>query len=327
MTSGVKQALPQVPDAEDREGKAARNRAPQGNFAETLGIGKAARQLRSGEAKADRPQVEMQPSWRGWPQSSTQRSTARTASLPGSSSLLDQGTKNETADGELPASKEISAEDSPSLLTVARHAGEPVQATAGATSPLAALASAAQAKQAGSNDAATRPLVTNCLPPSIHAMASEHDAPAASHDKPASEKGRPSAQSFVPMGTSEQAETTRFEPASKPLTAPIEQAAIDTTEAKETPPDTIAEPAKITPRVTVLAQQNIPAPMPSTAVVLVEVHRSERPARTGRNPSRYRRNSCFSDTCFGPVAQDSVAPRRARHGHGHAAFRRRATVD
>ena len=71
-------------------------------------------------------------------------------------------------------------------------------------------------------------------------------------------------------GRANRANTTRFEPASKPLTAPTEQAAIDTTEAKETPPDTIAEPAKITPRVAVLAQQNIPAPMPSTAVVLVE---------------------------------------------------------
>jgi chemotaxis protein MotD len=34
--------------------------------------------------------------------------------------------------------------------------------------------------------------------------------------------------------------------------------------------DNAAEPARTTPRVTVLAQQNIPAPMPSTAIVLVE---------------------------------------------------------
>ncbi len=36
------------------EGKAARNRAPQGDFAEALGIGKSAKQQKSAEAKAER---------------------------------------------------------------------------------------------------------------------------------------------------------------------------------------------------------------------------------------------------------------------------------
>ena len=53
MTSGVKQALPQVlmPKAAV-EGKAARGR-PQGDFAETLGIDKSARQAK-GQAPAGR---------------------------------------------------------------------------------------------------------------------------------------------------------------------------------------------------------------------------------------------------------------------------------
>jgi chemotaxis protein MotD len=262
MTSGVNQALPQVL-VPASDGKGARYRAPQGNFAETLGIGKAAKQLKSGE-KADRQHVEMQLTWRRLAaelDTTIDRSHGIASSLD---SLLTKE-ENETTDGELAADEEISAEDS-QPFAVGRHAGEPAQAAADATSSFAAPASA-QPKQAGSNEPATAG--GDELPSPVAHDGGEPDAPAVSHDKPAPENGR-HAQSFVLMGGSEHTEITRFEPASKPLTVPAEQHATDTVEAKETPPDTFVEPAKTTPRVAVLAQQNIPAPMPSTAVVLVE---------------------------------------------------------
>jgi chemotaxis protein MotD len=68
------------------------------------------------------------------------------------------------------------------------------------------------------------------------------------------------------MGRSEQAESISFEPAARSA-SPSETAGEASSRAS---PDNSAEPAKAAPRVTVLAQQSIPAPVPQTSVVLVE---------------------------------------------------------
>ena len=108
MTSGVKQALPQVLMPKTGvEGKAARNRAPQGDFAEALGLGKFARQLKSGEAKADRHDVEAGPAL---PRLAAKLDTAidRTQGIASKLEVaVGKPTEEGPADSELAAGKDI----------------------------------------------------------------------------------------------------------------------------------------------------------------------------------------------------------------------------
>ena len=101
-------------------------------------------------------------------------------------------------------------------------------------------------------------------------MPATADEAAAAPDKPDALKGDP-APPFVPMGGSQQGEHIRFEPACA-ASPPLRRNRLRPRRPRQRKrtPDNIAEPAKIAPRVTVLAQQSIPAPIPSTAVVLVE---------------------------------------------------------
>ena len=76
-----------------------------------------------------------------------------------------------------------------------------------------------------------------------------------------------------------------------------------------------------------VSQQNVPAPMASTALVLVDSIAGSDAAWRAYTRADTERDSCFRDTCFRTVAQDPVASCRARHGHRNAALRRRAALD
>jgi chemotaxis protein MotD len=276
MTSGVKQALPQVlMPKTGAEGKAARNRAPQGDFAEALGIGKSSKQPKSAEAKAERQQIEAKPLW--------QRLAAKLDTAD-----RTQDSKLEAVTPKEPAEKEP-AEDKP---------GTSKADDAGTTTP-------SGTRQADTVQAPAPPAISAHVPaettgPQRQATTSRKEAPAPVDpdatvtiaDSKASQPATPDAARkqdsaapiFVPMGRGEPAEPIRFEPVAGSAAAPAEQSSADRTQAKEALPEASAEPAKTAPRITVLAQQSIPAPMPSTAIVLADTIAASDLLEPLRNP-------------------------------------------
>lgn len=287
MTSGVKQALPQVlmPKA-GVEGKAARNRAPQGDFAETLGLGKVAKQLKSEQAKAGSQEVEARPSW---PRLAAKLDTAIdrvqeiAAKLEAPASLEEPETK-EPADDKLgPPHKSDRTED-----TTATSAPRPsVDTTAQPPTPPTA---STPVQQAAAGETEVKPQHDAAVPHEEKPIPADPDAivddrktsPSISSDT--ARKQDSAAPVFVPMGRGEQAESIRFEPAARSV-APSKP--LDDSRAGDAASDNPVEPVKTAPRVTILSQQNIPAPMPSTAIVLVEsIAASDllEPARTALAP-------------------------------------------
>jgi len=257
MTSEVMQSLPQVlmPKA-GGEGKAARNRAPQADFAETLGMGKHSGKSKTADAKADLPQTDARPPW---PRLASKLDEIdRTQEVASTlDAMIDEpkrADKDEMSDAKPEARGETNPAKDAVSPTAARNAAEAPQPT-----PQVPLA-AADAQEAD------RPIDKSQPSPKEPTDPIERDIVlaqpvSATTAEPGGEK------SFVPMGRAEQTEPIRFEPAAR-STIPSEAPSSD--HAKEALPDAPVEPAKAPPRIAVVAQQNIPAPMPSTALVLVE---------------------------------------------------------
>lgn len=252
MTSGVKQALPQfVMSKAGSEGKAARSRMPNADFAETLGIGKP-----SGKAKTDgKPNL---------PEADAGASLSRLASrLDGAidrtqdtasklEPIIDaskDADKDEKSDARAEAGGETNVAKDPALPTTARNATDASQVLTPAPAP---------PPETGKAEAATQTSEPQTVEPMAHV-----EREIVIGKPPAAEPN--SEKSFVPMGRTEPAEPIRFESATRAPTSPEQS-----DQAKEALPDASAEPAKPAPRITILSQQNIPAPMPSTALVLVE---------------------------------------------------------
>jgi chemotaxis protein MotD len=269
MTSGVKQALPQVLMPKTAaEAKAARNRALQGDFAEALGIGKSAKPQKSSEAKAGRQDVEAKPLWQRLAaklETAAEHSQEIAAKLETAAASEELGA-NEQSDDQVEADPEGRDVKDPAVSPVAH------QATDAAQTPALAPASMPAPAEAAGQPVSQRPASSHetSLPVDLEAVADGGSSNTSS--SPASDNARKqdaAAPIFVPMGRSGGAEPILFEPAG-PATVPAEQPSADRTQAKEPSPEASAEPAKSAPRVTVLAQQSIPAPVPQTAVVLVE---------------------------------------------------------
>lgn len=268
MTSGVKQALPQVLMPKTGvEGKAARNRAPQGDFAEALGVGKSSKQQKSAEAKAERPEVEVKPLW--------QRLAAKLETAAGHSRVIaaklaaaSEEPEAEEADDDQIGSGERDARE-PTMPPVARQAADAPQSLAPPVEPAPAPPEAAeQASPPRDRTASGEDLPAPASRDVIVDGDSPKASPSVASDAP--RKQNSAAPIFVPMGRNGQADPIRFEPTAGPVTAAPEQASPDRTQAEEALPDIPADAPKTAPRVTILAQQSIPAPMPSTAIVLVE---------------------------------------------------------
>jgi chemotaxis protein MotD len=271
MTSGVKQALPQVlMPKTGAEGKAARNRAPQGDFAEALGIGKSAKQQKSSEAKASRQEVEAKPLWQRLAaklETAAEHSREIAAKLD-AAATSEEPEVNEQGDDKVGEHHEDSDLKDSAASPVARHAADAAQMPA--LPPASTLAEAEAAGQAASRRHASASHEAS-LPVDLEPIA-DGDSPRAP-SSPASDNAREqdaAAPIFVPIGRSEQSGPIRFEPAGGPPATPAEQFSADRTQAKEASSEASAEPAKIAPRVTVLAHQSIPAPIPQTSIVLVE---------------------------------------------------------
>ena len=265
MTSGVKQALPQVlmPKA-GAEGKAARNRAPQGDFAEALGLPKAGKQPKQADARANRS--ESRPVW---PHLASRLDNAidRTQDI---AAKLEAATASKKPAGKEPDKLEThrKADDAEEVAPLGQAADAAQTADAVQTPvPLDPPASAPveAAAQAAPQRHAAPPLEEPPAPAGRGVIGDGERAsrPNSSDEAPKQDSAAPV---FVPMGRSGQAESIAFEPAARSA-APSEAA--DEGEPAASP-DNSAEPAKVTPRVTVLAQQSIPAPIPQTSVVLVE---------------------------------------------------------
>jgi chemotaxis protein MotD len=262
MTSAVKQALPQVLMPKPGvEGKAARSRAPQGDFAEALGIGKSTKQVKPGEAKVDRQDIEAKPLW--------QRLAAKLGTAAAHSqeiaAKLEAAALPEETEAEEPADDWHGTRDDAEEVAplAARQAAD-------AQTPVPPAASA-PAEAAGQMDAKPRrdPAISHEEPPATPAdpatiVEGSTAAPPGSSD--AARQQDSAAPSFVPMGGGEPPEPVRFEPAARSV-SPSEMAG---DRAKDASSDDAAELVKATPRVTIVSQQSIPAPMLSTAIVLAE---------------------------------------------------------
>jgi flagellar hook-length control protein FliK len=269
MTSGVKQALPQVlmPKA-GVEGKATRNRAPQGDFAEALGIGKSSKQPKSAEAKADRQEIEVKPSWQRLAvklETAAEHSKVIAAKLE-AAALSEEPEAEEPTDDKL---DKLNKGDRVEDMAAPPVAHPPVDAAQAPIPPIASSsipATIAEPTEATpQHDAAVfREEPPPPAKPNVIVDGRKASPPASSEVAGQQDSAAPI---FIPMGRGEQAESIRFEPAVR-STAPAEPT--DGSQASDAMSDNAAEPARTTPRVTVLAQQNIPAPMPSTAIVLVE---------------------------------------------------------
>jgi chemotaxis protein MotD len=269
MTSGVKQALPQVLMPKPGvESKTARNRAPLADFAEALGAGKSAKQVKSGETKAGRQEIEAKPLWQRLAaklDTAVEHSEVIAAKLEAATSSEEPEAEEPTGD-ELGKPRKSDRVEDMTASPVARQAADAAQAPMSpvASAPLPAAATT-QTEATPRRDAA----VFHEEPPAFADRNMVVDDRKASPPASSETAGKQdsAAPAFVPMGRGEQAEPIRFEPAARSA-APSEPT--DDGQASDATSSDIAEPAKTAPRLTVLAQQNIPAPMPSTSVVLVE---------------------------------------------------------
>ncbi len=259
MTSGVKQALPQVlmPKA-GAEGKAGRNRAPQGDFAEALGLPKAGQQPKQADIRADRS--EPRPVW---PHLASRLDNAidRTQDI---AAKLEAATVSKKPVGKEPDKLEThrkadDAEEVAPLGQAADAARTPVLLDPSASTPVEVAAQAAPQRHAA-------PPLEEPPAPAGRGVIGDGERASRPNSSDEAPKQDSAAPVFVPMGRSGQAESIAFEPAARSA-APSETADEGPPAAS---PDNSAEPAKVTPRVTVLAQQSIPAPIPQTSVVLVE---------------------------------------------------------
>jgi chemotaxis protein MotD len=269
MTSGVKQALPQVLMPKTGvEGKAARNRAPQGDFAEALGVGKSSKQQKPNEAKAERTEVEAKPLWQRLAaklETAAEHSRVIAAKLEAAS----EEPETEEADDQIGESSRDRDTRDPATPPVARQAANVSQPPTPPVEPTPVSAEAVEQASPPRDRAAS----DEDLPaPASRDVIVDGDGPKASSSvaSDAPRKQDSAAPIFVPMGRNEQADPIRFEPAAGPAATPTIQSSVDRTQAEEALPDAPAEPTKTAPRVTILSQQSTPAPMLSTAIVLVE---------------------------------------------------------
>ena len=283
MTSGVKQSLPPVlAPKTGAEGKAVRNRMPQADFAEALGIGKLSKQPNSGNARADRHDIEAKSLWQRLAEkleTATGRSQEVAAEPETVTSPKDPGLKKTADDdavgkhhaGKAGEHRQESDElDGPPAARQAAETTQPAAISAFPPIPAASPTSAMVTGQAETDPLPDAAPAREETPALLDWTASEKTRAAPPVPAEPVRKQDSAAPVFMSMARGEPSAPVRYEPAAGPAAASAEQTPTARTRTKDALLETLAEPAKAAPRITVVAQQSIPAPAPSTAVALVE---------------------------------------------------------
>jgi chemotaxis protein MotD len=277
MTSGVKQALPQVltPNA-GVEGRSPRNRAPQGDFADTLATSKAARQPKAVQSKVDRPDADPPGAW---PRLTAKLGTAIDRMQGVGSKLVV-----EPAEPDKRHAAEQSADDA-GIAT----GDTPKPATGPAAEPAPGqVADTVQAFMPYSQAALVPIKPVDARNPDARMSASDEPDmrfAAAAEDDHAIARADGDIESSVTVG-GRHALHSPAPPRAGPVMADAADAAAGPSpvgpklgaaaaadavvEKDRSPTDGVGDATKPAPRLTVLSQQNIPAPMPSTIVALAE---------------------------------------------------------
>ncbi len=295
MTSGVKQALPQFAMPKTGvEGKTQPGRKGGADFTEALG--KLVEKAQAGNAKEARATAQDTDMRTGWPRfanrlDASEDGTSQQASpLDGHAISATLATKGDAADETDPEGKQD--DPAPDARTPAqqahldrqlvidaradkgrepeRQAAPPVIPTDGDTAghdePAALATSLAPANRPAAAERSAPParISASATPASSEPdQSTEETGP----DEAVTAKDTSRSQSFVPMGRGQQAEPIRFEPVTRTTTDGAQQSSDKDKASAESLSGRDAAPA---PRITIVSQQNIPAPTASTAVVLVE---------------------------------------------------------
>ncbi|MEP9389708.1 flagellar hook-length control protein FliK [Mesorhizobium sp. KR9-304] len=276
MTSGVKLALPQVlaPKA-GVEGRSLRNLAPHGDFADTLAAGKVATQPKAVQSKDDQ-QDAVPPG--AWPRLTAKLGTAIDR-MQGSRLAI------EPADPDVQHAAEQSADDvGIAVEDVPETAGPPAEQASGqALDTVQAIMSYSQAApvpvrrvDARNPDAMTAASDGRDMrvAPGVpgedgHAIARADG----SIEESAAAGGRNAPHSPASPWT-EPAVQGAADAADKPprvgLTSGAAAAVDVAVESDRNSSEGVGDAAKPAPRPIILSQQNIPAPMPSTSILLAE---------------------------------------------------------
>jgi flagellar hook-length control protein FliK len=277
MTSRVMQAMPQLPATQTGvDGKTARKGAPQGDFADALGLGKTSK-VASGTSTAT--ELDVRPARSVLPRLTPKFDSAIDTSqepiqeldvvLPRPVDAAGDATGDTTADTptDVRSDERVDANDGGAIVTASLPAAPP-GASSRTETPTPAPTAAAEVKSAGAwTPPVAVPQATKTPARIDRDILLDDQVPSPRPSDSADEKLRTS--SFMPMGRSGQAEPIVFEPAARP-SATVERSADGQVQPKETPSQASPDPMKTAPRVTVVGQQNIPAPAPATALALVE---------------------------------------------------------
>jgi chemotaxis protein MotD len=274
MTSGVKPALPPMLMMKAGiEGKGARSRAPQADFAEALGIGKQDSSKKSAAMKAEGGDPVT-----AWPRlgaklgSAIERAhhaplepevpTVRLNEEPGDNSGDDNFPD---IDPDTPAEKPLERDGQQQ-----NNFDGPAMGAEATVLPARQELSPRPGRQpvAAQNVETTR-VLSDIEVQSSPAGAAGDNPPAGSTASPAIPSAEaPKAVSFVPLRANERTEPQQPQSATRPSST-----ASSSKEGQASGGDSLpeaTEPVRAAPRVTVVSQQNVPAPMASTALVLVD---------------------------------------------------------
>lgn len=267
MTSGVKPALPPMLMMKAGiESKGARSRAPQADFAEALGIGKQDSSKKSAAMKAEGGDPVT-----AWPRLGAKLGSAieRAHHAPLEPEVANEEPGEQSGD-DLP---EIDPDMAETLVEGGAQQPNDLRPTALGGAPIVLPARQELSPRAGHQSAAAQDDNAPGVDPDVEIKPSPASVTGdnastgnAMSIDPTSEM--PRAVSFTPLRASERTEPQQSQSATRPSST--------ASSSKEGPasggdrlPDA-TEPVRAAPRVTVVSQQNVPAPMASTALVLVE---------------------------------------------------------
>ncbi len=269
MTSGVRQALPQVlaPRAEARAG--VRDRTGSAGFADTLDTGRPAGQGRTGVPKPHHSAIDARTPWPALQADAGPDEAARP-----SQHIAQEGDDPKPARADdAAAPSALDSDANPIAASFAARlplAGQ--AAPAGSGDSLHAALAATTAAGAGPSEAhparsvlpagkpSTEPEAWNALP---------HAPDEAGHARPPTANLKPGADAgfspFAPVRV-QRTDVARFEP----LPPPGGLAGSPDGESSRKPSDAPVAADKAAPRLTVVAQQTVPAPAPTTAIALAD---------------------------------------------------------
>jgi len=270
MTSGVKPALPPIlMQKAGLESKGARGRAPQADFAEALGIGKQDSSKKSAAMKADGGEPVTT-----WPRLATKLGNAfeRGHQAPvepdSSAARLDEEPGGRSGDDDL-SDPRTAADRSTERVALPQNDLHP--AAMGAT-PIVLTARQELSPRTGQHPAAAQDDKAGGRRSDIEVQTSPADvggdnSPAGrTPSSPIPSAETPKAVSFVPLRAGDRTEPQQPTRIAHPVSNPSGEGRASADDSLQD----ATEPVRAAPRVTVVSHQNVPAPMASTALVLVD---------------------------------------------------------